>query len=298
MNELIEHENAQPAEFDPLNASVKLAVTDAQIDIATKVKNWSMVVKYVREKVEQIQELVGWWDDNVQGAGGDRQSIVTDTVTMLSAEEAKNQTGFSKKQVSRMRNSLKDVDKYEKKILAAAYAKAFQLSTGEEHASEEKNDWYTPPEYIAAAREVMGDIDLDPASSDIAQKDIQATNYYTKEINGLTEPWEGRIWLNPPYSGEEIKQFIQKLLFHIEKKEVSEAIVLTNNATDTHWFHDVLDTAGIVCLTKGRIGFINQEGEVLQTRQGQTFFYLGASKAKFKEVFSQFGRVLTSDDSK
>ena len=60
------------------------------------------------------------------------------------------------------------------------------------------NEWYTPGYIIEAAKKVLGTIDLDPASSDIANSIIKANIYYTIENDGLTKEWFGNIWLNPP----------------------------------------------------------------------------------------------------
>jgi hypothetical protein len=74
------------------------------------------------------------------------------------------------------------------------------------------NEWYTPADYIEAAREVMGSIDIDPASNDIAQETVKAAVYYTAETNGLDKEWRGNVWMNPPYASDLIGKFIDKLV--------------------------------------------------------------------------------------
>jgi hypothetical protein len=73
-------------------------------------------------------------------------------------------------------------------------------------------EWYTPPIYIEMARQVLGNINLDPASNHTAQEWIDAEAYYTKEDNGLIQPWFGSIWLNPPYgsSNSHFETFVLK----------------------------------------------------------------------------------------
>jgi DNA N-6-adenine-methyltransferase (Dam)/Protein of unknown function (DUF3102) len=103
-----------------------------------------------------------------------------------------------------------------------------------------ENEWFTPAEYIEAARAVMGGIDLDPATSVKAQEVVQAEKFYTKKDDGRKHEWHGRVWLNPPYAQPFIAQFVHKLCEERVAGRVTAAIALTHNYTDTTWFHEIL----------------------------------------------------------
>lgn len=57
---------------------------------------------------------------------------------------------------------------------------------------------YTPPEYVEAARETLGRIMLDPATSKRAQEIVKAETYFTQAENGFSRSWYGTTFLNPP----------------------------------------------------------------------------------------------------
>lgn len=152
------------------------------------------------------------------------------------------------------------------------------------------NEWYTPTEHIESARLVMGSIDLDPASNETANKIVKANQFYTLENSGLDQEWGGNVWMNPPYSTNEIRAFIDKL--HLEINRCSAAIVLTNNSTDTSWWHKLASFANEICFTRGRINFYNEDNKSSPTN-GQTFFYFGNSSAKFYTEFSKYGLVIS-----
>lgn len=57
------------------------------------------------------------------------------------------------------------------------------------------NEWYTPEPYIAAARDVLGEIDLDPASTETANAVVGAHTFITEQQNGLSKKWRGTVLL-------------------------------------------------------------------------------------------------------
>lgn len=150
------------------------------------------------------------------------------------------------------------------------------------------NEWYTPSYIIDAARYTMGSIDLDPASSAIANQTVMANKYYTKEIDGLKQRWFGNIWLNPPYCRSLISQF--SLAVINKRQDYDQAIVLVNNATETRWFQDLLRNCAAICILNGRIKFLDVDGNANGTSlQGQIILYFGSNIQKFEENFSPFG---------
>jgi hypothetical protein len=64
--------------------------------------------------------------------------------------------------------------------------------------SSGSDEWYTPAEYVEAAREVLGTISLDPASCERANETVGATVWYGREDNSLGRDWHGSVFLNPP----------------------------------------------------------------------------------------------------
>jgi phage N-6-adenine-methyltransferase len=151
------------------------------------------------------------------------------------------------------------------------------------------NEWYTPPEYIQAARRVMGRIDLDPASSEIANQIVEASKIYTAEDNGLTKFWAGKVWMNPPYASELISGFIDKYTGHIRNGDITEGIVLVNNATETNWFRELVSVSNAVVFPKGRVRFLDPEGNPGAPLQGQAVVYFGKQAKKFLVEFIGFG---------
>ena len=151
-----------------------------------------------------------------------------------------------------------------------------------------KYEWYTPKKFIDAARNVMGSIDLDPASSEIANKVIQATTIYTEQDSGLVHPWSGNIWMNPPYNNSLVGEFTRKLVEDLPN--INQACVLVNNATETRWFKYISSKCDVQCQVTGRIKFLDENGEATgSSLQGQVIMYFGKNSDKFLDEFEIFG---------
>ena len=166
--------------------------------------------------------------------------------------------------------------------------------------SHKSIEYYTPSKFIEAARRVMGGIDLDPASCAEAQKTVMADAYYDKHVDGLSQPWYGRVWLNPPYSktGARSNQEIwsQHLVDEYTSRSVTEAVLLVKAALGYNWF-EKLWYAWPVCFVKSRLSFTREDGDDSgQSKMGTALLYFGDNAESFIDVFREFGRVILPTD--
>jgi phage N-6-adenine-methyltransferase len=156
--------------------------------------------------------------------------------------------------------------------------------------SSKSDEYYTPSEYIDAAYRVMGVIDLDPATSEDAQEIVGATWYYSKEEDGLSKDWYGRVWLNPPFSKTSV--WVNKLEDQYKKGNVSEAILLCKAALGYKWFEGLWRRYPVVC-ARERIQFIGGPGKA---KQATAFVYMGPHVNRFIAIFGVYGRVILPGD--
>lgn len=151
-------------------------------------------------------------------------------------------------------------------------------------------EWYTPPAIIERARSVLGTIDLDPASNDIAQQWIKATTYYTGETL-LQPPWEGRVWLNPPF--DDAQAWIDRLELAYNAGDVTAAVLLVNSAPGYDWW-EALIRRHPVCLVRDRVRFWTVAGEPAEdaAKKGTTIVYYGPDVGRFIDAFDDLGLIL------
>lgn len=161
-------------------------------------------------------------------------------------------------------------------------------------------DYYTPRYVTDAARAVMGGIDLDPASCEMAQAWIRAGRYYTIADDGLAQPWAGRVWLNPPYSYTDGRSnqdmWSERLITEYLQGDVTEGLLLVKAALGYKWFERLWDTWP-VCFMRDRLSFVMADGsDDGQSKQATAIFYIGNNVSKFVDVFRTLGRVILPEN--
>lgn len=83
-------------------------------------------------------------------------------------------------------------------------------------------------------------------------QNAKCPRYYSPAQNGLSQPWSGVVWCNPPY-GRKIGQWVRKAF--AASSEGSTVVMLLPARTDTKWFHDWIYNHSEIRFLKGRLKF-------------------------------------------
>jgi phage N-6-adenine-methyltransferase len=285
--------------YDPDKGLRAVAVAEAAEKHFQRARDATRLLEAVELKLAEQRRFVLWWDGQEKnpgnrgaGRGGHRPSWTDDGLIA-------GQDGLPDRDtIHRWRVRLKDDKKFDA-TLAAAQARCIKVCEARAGhadygrlANTGEVEWYTPAEYVEAVRDVLGAIDLDPASSEAAQRTVRAARFFTKEDDGLAHPWPGRVWVNPPYVQPLIMHFVAKLVEEVAARRTTEAILLTHNFTDNAWFHLAASACTAICFTRGRIAFEHRDGYTAAPTQGQAFFYFGVRLGAFWTRFAGIGTIM------
>jgi hypothetical protein len=147
--------------------------------------------------------------------------------------------------------------------------------------------YFTPRNIIDAARAAMGGIDTDPATHPVAQQYIGADHAYTIADDGLTQPWHGRVWCNPPYG--DWGRWVPKIFEEYESGRVTDVCVLLPcMAMPTVAVSKLIVAADALWISNRRLKF----GDATSTHpDGSAIAYLGPNESAFIREFSPLGPV-------
>ena len=129
--------------------------------------------------------------------------------------------------------------------------------------SDYSDEWYTPPHIVTA----LGTFDLDPCAGPMTH----AKRNLTREDDGLTARWQGRVWLNPPYSN--VHEWLSKFRKH------GNGIALVNTRPETQWFQRLAADADGLLWLRGRVQFQRPDSQSSHPPVGNVLVAYGKRNA-------------------
>jgi phage N-6-adenine-methyltransferase len=160
-----------------------------------------------------------------------------------------------------------------------------------------RTEWATPREFVDLVAATLPIdhmyFDLDPCCD---AGNCKARHGYTIEDDGLIQPWEGFVWVNPPYGSENINKWHSKAMAEIQAGRSRLVVMLLPNNTETDpWQREsgIFDTYAATVFVKGRIPFISPvDGKTKRANtRGSVVVYLGDLRGTNLNVWRGAGHV-------
>jgi hypothetical protein len=117
----------------------------------------------------------------------------------------------------------------------------------------ETSEWFTPPEIFDALKLTF---DLDPCSPGPGHW-VPAKRIYTKEDDGLVQPWRGLTFMNPPFGGRNGHvPWLHKFFAH------GNGVAIVRAYTSSAWWHKEMYKAELILFPRGKTKFIRPDGSI------------------------------------
>ena len=132
-------------------------------------------------------------------------------------------------------------------------------------------EWFTPSSLFNALLSWRSDdavFWLDPASAESPYNRVPAVRKFTKAQDGLSRPWDGHVWLNPPYGPAGVR-FVDRMVEH------GDGLLLLPSRTETRVYQRAFAAADVVCLLRDRLWFTRGDGYTGRSSFGSTLFAFG-----------------------
>lgn len=109
--------------------------------------------------------------------------------------------------------------------------------------------------------DTLGPFDLDPCAADPRPWDCARHNYAEAD-DGLSLPWFGFVWLNPPFDRYQVARWISRLAAH------GNGIALVHARTEAEWFEPIWERASALLFLPERLKFCRPDGTEQKANSG------------------------------
>lgn len=147
--------------------------------------------------------------------------------------------------------------------------------------TEGKNDEWLTPRWILGK---LGSFDLDPCASVIRPWNTAAV-HYTIENDGFNKPWQGRVWLNPPFNRYQRPAWMKRMADH------GNGIMLIPAATETDAWKQYVDPYmdgehGAALFLSKRPHFCDTQGVEAKANSGCSIALIAYGKENVQALFN------------
>ena len=138
------------------------------------------------------------------------------------------------------------------------------------HFSSTTDEWATPQPLFDELDNIFGGFTLDPCAT---RENAKCVRFFTRDDDGLSQPWGGKVFMNPPY-GRTISKWVEKAWQ--ESLEGALVVCLLPARVDTRWWHTYA--------RKGHVHFL----------RGRLKFGSASNSAPFPSAIVTFGKFFSS----
>jgi hypothetical protein len=132
------------------------------------------------------------------------------------------------------------------------------MTLGSHQTTIGRSQTHCTPYWILDA---LGPFDLDPCAAGPRPWDCARENFTERE-DGLSRPWTGRVFLNPPYDRYAVRHWIERLAAH------GTGTALLHARCEAGWFEPIWEKASGILFLADRIKFCRSDGSEQPANSG------------------------------
>ena len=134
------------------------------------------------------------------------------------------------------------------------------------------DEWYTPKYIFDALGEIF---DLDVAAPECGGPNVPTRAWLHQGSDGLTAPWSGFVWMNPPFGGRNgLQPWLDRFFTH------GDGIALTPDRTSAPWWQDAAEQCDAMLLLRGKVKFERPDGTVGKCPGNGTTLWAAGGRAE------------------